>query len=73
MYNTLQLSVLHETKKSDCEMTIVKVPPQIADLRREVLAATTVVSCPVFAADTSGATPNVSISSERMFLSELAQ
>ena len=30
-------------------MTIVKVPPQIADLRREVLAATTVVSCPVFA------------------------
>ena len=30
-------------------MRIVKVPPQIADLRREVLAATTVVSCPVFA------------------------
>ena len=28
---------------------IVKVPPQIADLRREVLAATTVVSFPVFA------------------------
>ena len=30
-------------------MRIVKVPPQIADLRREVLAVPTVVRCPVFA------------------------